>query len=149
MWRISTTAGLRWLTLALPTADVSSDCGEHGQSHVLYHEPSLGRDPAIPDAMTEDTATSARDPLDVKASDSAGPRAEGSWARGYLDPFGMLGKVFGRKNGEPDNPGPSAAMAEGDQLHPPEAVESGPEQGQSVAQSAPVSGEGIDKLIPK
>ena len=99
--------------------------------------------------MTEDTATSARDAPDVQASDSAGPRAEGSWTRGYLDPFGMLGKVFGRKNGEPDNPGPSAAKAEGDQLHLPEAVESGPKQGQSAVQGASVPGEGTDTLIPK
>ena len=141
--------GLHWLTLALPSADVSSDCGEHGQSHTLYHEPSLGREPAIPDTTTEDTATSARDPPDVKASDSAGPRAEGSWARGYLDPFGMLGKVFGRKNGEPDNPGTSAAQAEGDQLHLPEAEESGPEQGGSTLQGASVSGVGPGELIPK
>ena len=57
----------------------------------LYHEPSLSADVG----KIEDDAIG---PAEAEASSSGG------WARGYLDPFGVLGKVFGRRNSAPPQP---------------------------------------------
>lgn len=41
------------------------------------------------------------DELESGEADASSSRPEGGWARGYLDPFGVLGKVFGRRSSGP------------------------------------------------
>lgn len=55
----------------------------------LYHEPSLSAN--VGKIGDEDG------PGEAEASS----KPEGGWARGYLDPFGVLGKVFGRRGSAP------------------------------------------------
>ena len=56
----------------------------------LYHEPSLNANVG--------KISDEYEPGEDEASSS---RPEGGWARGYLDPFGVLGKVFGRRGSAP------------------------------------------------
>lgn len=64
----------------------------------------------VPDMNTTDTATS------LSRTGEEGRRgagsSEGPWGRGYLDPFGVLGRVFGRRNSGSNTSSPSAAKAD-------------------------------------
>lgn len=60
--------------------DISS---EFSIDSPLYHEPSL-------------SANMGK--VDDSGDSEAGSKQEGGWARGYFDPFGVLGKVFGRRS---------------------------------------------------
>lgn len=55
----------------------------------LYHEPSLS-------VNIGDLGTGGDEAQEPVAAGVA--RQDGGWSRGYLDPLGMLGRVFGRKH---------------------------------------------------
>ena len=66
------------------SADYSS---EFSVDSPLYHEPSLN--------ANEGKFSDENEPGEAEVSSS---RPESGWGRGYLDPFGVLGKVFGRRS---------------------------------------------------
>lgn len=61
-------------------ADISS---EFSIDSPLYHEPSLSAN---------------MEKVDESLESEAGQKQEAGWSRGYFDPFGVLGKVFGRRS---------------------------------------------------